>query len=827
MALMPLLIAVGLLTATVIAAVLLDTSISTTFNVTAQTERVRFFASDASPSRWVLDDVQLVHDHADTAVAFSGYFQPAPGIEVLVERVARGPVYVHVQPWDTLNAAAPDRTSVGTFVSWEEKQGPVAGRSLEIFIGDLAARADSGTTFILPLTGIVESGREVGLEAGGSRAILRSGTVTMLGRSVFSERVFEAGSVGLRAGDQFRVDMQESPSLGFVLADDEPGLTAAYRSVAQQGLVVRPGGGEFLISVPWLDQLLNDPLFRAIFLIIGALVATTTLLSFIYDRLDARRERAAGSRAPAPGYATARAGATAPESALASAGTGVPDDAAAPAGSAASDRQASSVRTAVGVAIAFVLLSAHDAAAQQAVHVKAGEEGQGVLRARGNGCFVVLPAHVVENAAGSIAITGPGGLRSSAQLEIAYEVDLAVLRIDEGGEIDCARWPDAAALDVARGAQGGYLRIVEPSGTELQIPVDIRATTPDYLTIRPRDPADVIAQTMSGASLIVNQRPAGLLLRVCSADDAGACVAGDADVLTMSAIARQTDGFFVVRNLAAEQSQAAEAADFQVQMEESMRLSRLAIEHSMGRTAGPLLPKLKRHLVSLTLTPSQGHRTLYGAIDLSVAVEAAAPPLPETLGRCKLFSSTREVRSFTISPDTLGANSAVAWGDTGSTLPPGEYWIECVIDGKEFESAHVELATPLRPMGEFELEPGRHAAVRRVTIAFPRGDSVELVVSPAADRPRVVLGTPRRPDAPLSISFDVEQTSGSPSTGLEHVECNLGGTLSNTAATVQNLRPGRWRVSSTFPGRRWVASSQFAHCVRGDFTLFEFTLTLR
>jgi hypothetical protein len=130
-------------------------------------------------------------------------------------------------------------------------------------------------------------------------------------------------------------------------------------------------------------------------------------------------------------------------------------------------------------------------------------------------------------------------------------------------------------------------------------------------------------------------------------------------------------------------------------------------------------------------------------------------------------------------------------------------------------------------MGEFELEPGRHAAVRSVTIAFPRGDSVGLDISPAADLPHVVLGTPRRPDAPLSISFDVEQTSGSPSTELAHVECNLGGTLSNTAATVQNLRPGRWRVSSTYPGRRWVASSQLARCVRGDVTLFEFTLTLR
>lgn len=99
----------------------------------------------------------------------------------------------------------------------------------------------------------------------------------MLGYSIFSRNVFEAGSVELHAGDQFKIDDAASPALGFVVADERPALTAAYQVAARKASII----GGTLYPVSLLNRILNDHLFQGISVFFGMLVVVATLLTFL------------------------------------------------------------------------------------------------------------------------------------------------------------------------------------------------------------------------------------------------------------------------------------------------------------------------------------------------------------------------------------------------------------------------------------------------------------------------------------------------------------------------------------------------------------------
>jgi hypothetical protein len=253
----------------------------TTFNVTAETERIEMKLDESPPSRWTLDDV-MISEENDPQSAFSGFAELAASVDVLIERVAFGPLWIHVE-------CRSECSSVGILRATDETPLRRLPRRVEILFAGFEDRAKQGRTVLLPLAGTVSAGRPIGIETGGTTAILRAGQVTMLGRSVFRENIFEAGAFALAAGDQFKV---EGPTLGFVVADERPALTAAYRVVSDVGTVIRPGGGEYPVSASILGRLLADDWFRALAGALGLFGGVATFVQLVLEIKNRERESA-------------------------------------------------------------------------------------------------------------------------------------------------------------------------------------------------------------------------------------------------------------------------------------------------------------------------------------------------------------------------------------------------------------------------------------------------------------------------------------------------------------------------------------------------------
>jgi hypothetical protein len=158
----------------------------------------------------------------------------------------------------------------------------IDGTSLDLYFGNIKQRADAGKTILLTLTGSIGSGRQVGVEVAGSSAVLRDGAVSVLVPSVFSGAYFEAHRITLGAGDGFRVSGTSiaSGTEGFVLADERPALTAAYRVSGRRATVVRPGGGSYDVRVSEYQRIIHDEFFRVVMGLLGFVGAVTSPLSF-------------------------------------------------------------------------------------------------------------------------------------------------------------------------------------------------------------------------------------------------------------------------------------------------------------------------------------------------------------------------------------------------------------------------------------------------------------------------------------------------------------------------------------------------------------------
>src|SRR5688572_2864111 len=111
----------------------------TTFNVVAETERVTMALTHQVPWRWNLRDVTL-REVEDKEQSFTGAIQLGKPVDVVMERVANGTLWIHV------THAPPNSTgtceAATKFVS-DDPTGQTACE-FDIFIRDIAERADRG-----------------------------------------------------------------------------------------------------------------------------------------------------------------------------------------------------------------------------------------------------------------------------------------------------------------------------------------------------------------------------------------------------------------------------------------------------------------------------------------------------------------------------------------------------------------------------------------------------------------------------------------------------------------------------------------------------------
>ncbi|MBT8316914.1 MAG: hypothetical protein HKP59_04765 [Lutibacter sp.] len=255
--------------------------ITTTFNITVDTERISYETLDKNNSRLIVMEAEIADEDAILSTNFSGTIDLNAGVKVTVERIAFGPISIIIE---SLNSK-----SIGKIYNGQDGElFHEATDYLEVYIYDVSEKTVKGQTYIFSIDGKVNLGRSVNLEIfGESTALLRNGDVKMIGKTFLSDDYFEAGSKELNLGDRLVFDKIQSKTFGFVTINENPGMSAAYRVTAKEARVIKPGPQNdtsgYMISASLLDRFLKDRMFQGLSIFFGFLVIITTLITFVKD----------------------------------------------------------------------------------------------------------------------------------------------------------------------------------------------------------------------------------------------------------------------------------------------------------------------------------------------------------------------------------------------------------------------------------------------------------------------------------------------------------------------------------------------------------------
>jgi hypothetical protein len=143
---------------------------------------------------------------------------------------------------------------------------------------------------------------------------------------------------------------------------------------------------------------------------------------------------------------------------------------------------------------------------QTTVHLSIIEDGRGILRTRGNECFVIGPYHLVEGAeARTVTITGNKQKISTGKFIKQFPGDIAIIKIETGAEQECQNFSVTKNYaDILEKAFEGYLEIRNEDGSIDQEVVNLKKKSAEGITIQSKDSHFEFAKGMSGSSLFTN-----------------------------------------------------------------------------------------------------------------------------------------------------------------------------------------------------------------------------------------------------------------------------------------------------------------------------------
>lgn len=171
---------------------------------------------------------------------------------------------------------------------------------------------------------------------------------------------------------------------------------------------------------------------------------------------------------------------------------------------------------AAALLVGALLCTPGPAHAQQAfLRVNEVGAGQGLLRSRGDRCYVVTPLHVL-GAETSARVTAPGreqGESDSPRKIPAAPEAVALLSVHGIPLATCPPFEGAVSLDnLLLAHAGATLQLVRPDGGIDRIPLSLGSIETETLEVQSN--AGRLQQGMSGGLVLVADRPAGLLFDV-------------------------------------------------------------------------------------------------------------------------------------------------------------------------------------------------------------------------------------------------------------------------------------------------------------------------
>jgi len=140
--------------------------------------------------------------------------------------------------------------------------------------------------------------------------------------------------------------------------------------------------------------------------------------------------------------------------------------------------------------------------AQESVYLETVEHGRGLLKSRSGECFVITPAHVVNESMSKISIIGNKNVLSGGNLVQELSSDLAIVRIIDGGTQNCTTWfVPKNYSDILNSTVDAYLELRENNGGSKLLQVFITEKDEETITIVPKRNTDSFVKGMSGGAL--------------------------------------------------------------------------------------------------------------------------------------------------------------------------------------------------------------------------------------------------------------------------------------------------------------------------------------
>jgi uncharacterized protein YjbI with pentapeptide repeats len=450
------------------------TPIPTTFNVVAKTEMVEF--RNDSLYQFHFKDAYISGYGGEIPLdsIFSGSFRPSDSVKIIVERVGFGPL--------TVRLSTGQNKSTGSFYKDQSYVGN-AGFYTEFYFDDIKSMVNKGNNFLIPFRADSISIGNDPLERQGTTAILRSGELQMLGESLlgknFGGYIFPAGSYELHPGYQFEISEAKGDAHGFISVSEEPGFTLTYKQRGVKGIIVPPGPSVsfksqgFPVYVSFVYRLLKDPFFKSLSMLFGVLAILAGFISVLFEYKSYVK-----SSEPVTLIFNKK-------------------------------KKKKNFRKAfLGKKIShlwFFYFLCHSVQSQELVDIEAAEIGKGFLRSNGETCYLITPAHVVDNYRGTLRLSSVNGKSfemSMPQIN-TFEPDLAILSLNEDHPFKCPTMLEIPETEeINSGPDEGFLKYAI-SGSLKSIPIYILEKGQAVIVIQPKLSTDenVLRPGLSGSLL--------------------------------------------------------------------------------------------------------------------------------------------------------------------------------------------------------------------------------------------------------------------------------------------------------------------------------------
>ncbi|GAB2777475.1 hypothetical protein GCM10010465_25290 [Actinomadura fibrosa] len=455
----------------------------TTFDVVAKTERAEF--RNDSLYQFEVKDAYISGFGDGTLIDtfFSGSFRPADSVKIVIERIGFGPL--------TVELITGQSESTGKFYNDEEFIED-AGFYTTFYLDDIGHRMNNGDTFLMAFRSDSISIGKDPIEGEGSSAILRSGEIQLLGESVLGKKfggdIFPAGNHSLSPGYQFTIEDAKGSAHGFITVNDEPGFILAYKQRGVRGIIVPPGPSVsfktqgFPIYVSFLDRFLKDPLFKSLSILFGGLAILAGFFTLLFEYKNYVKDAEPGVMLISKRKKKNK--------------------------KKNKKMKKKNIRKAIlskKMSLLLFYFLCYSIQSQELVNLEAAEVGKGFLRSNGETCYLITPAHVLENYRGLLKVTNANNKSyEMAMTNInTFDPDLAILPLPEDNPFKCLIMEKVVeAEEIQSGPDEGYLKYTI-NGSLKSIPVYILEKGTAIIVIQPKLPneEDVLRPGLSGSVL--------------------------------------------------------------------------------------------------------------------------------------------------------------------------------------------------------------------------------------------------------------------------------------------------------------------------------------